>query len=122
MDTVNESTELGQLMHLAEPFMWVESANVTGYCGQLALRGMPKYPGPADAYVTSRQVRQVLLDQTEALIDALAEQGWQLVDSFRVEFVTEVRNFAQTVTGVLMQPSEQRGVTATLELRVGRAR
>lgn len=119
---IDAGTEIGELLALSEPFAWTDQVASTGSFGHYVLHGMIK-PSPSMAADTPAiSARSRLLDRAEQLLDALAGAGWQPMDSFRMEFTTSVRNFLQTLDGVMMQPSEQFAVTLTIDLRVGRAR
>lgn len=119
---IDAAAEIGALQALAEPFIWMDQAVSTGHFGQYILRGMVKPSPSMDAQTPAISARSRLLDRAEVLIEILADAGWMAVDSFRMEFTTSVRNFLQTLDGVMMQPSEQIAVTLTIELRMGRAR
>lgn len=115
---IDTSTEIGNLMALTEPYLWLDQVASPGGFGHYELRGIVK---PADT-TTARSTRSGLLDRAEQFIEALADAGWQPVSSFRMEFTTRVRNFTQTLAGVMMDPSEQRGIELSIDLRIGRAR
>lgn len=115
---VDASAEAAQIQVIAEPFMWVQWAD-TGWFGQYVLEGVPK---PSREWSDSSLLREDLLHRVDDLIAALAAAGWQLMDRFDLSFRTEIDNFRQTLDGVLMVPSEEKGVTAEVSLRLGRAR
>ena len=115
---IDTRTEIGALMALTEPYLWLEGVSDLGSFGQYELRGIVK---PADT-TTARSTRSGLLDRAEQLIEALADAGWQPVASFRMEFTTGVRTFTQTLAGVMVEPSKQGGIKLSIDLGIGRAR
>ena len=119
---IDAIADVGQLRELADPHLWLETVTDHGRFGQYSLSGILKPTDSIDADTPAWQVRARLLDRADRFVEALAAAGWQLMDSFTVEFRTEIANFMQTLNGVLVVPSEQKGVHAEVALRVGRAR
>jgi hypothetical protein len=114
--------EFGQIMSLAEQFAWVDFTTATGWFGQYEIRGTVRHPDPVRAGLTARRARFDMLEQFELMLDALAAAGWQLMDGFELTCTTRVKNFAQSLAGVLMKPSEQGASKMDFRLKVGRAR
>lgn len=116
---IDVQAEVGQIMHLTEPYLAAADVLCRQWFGQYDLKGivlMRQYDG------TAAEIRDHLLARADEMITVLAAGGWHLMDHMNLNLTTEVRNFTQTLHGDLVIPSHPRGVTLKVDTRIGRAR
>lgn len=119
---IDADAEFAQIFAIIDPFMWTDPARATGWFGQYDLSGTIKADGLSVAG-PARVLRSELLARAEDMLDALASAGWQpLGGPITMEFRAEVRNFRQTLAGVMTEPSAQHGISLKVALSIGRAR
>lgn len=69
-----------------------------------------------------REYRTELMCRAEDALSALEAAGWQLTGYPHMEFIGEVMPFSQTLTGELVQPSQQGGMALKMRFEVNRSR
>ena len=118
-DASAASAEAGHLIALAEPYGWWDITTIMR-SGLYHIDGVVK--AALAGVTTARAARSELLGAAEDFLAVLAAEGWQVMDTVRMDFRTDVRAFIQTVAGELVSPAEQQGTELRVDLTVGRPR
>ena len=110
----------GDIWVITEPYLWMQALMDPQHFGHQEISGIVKpSDGLAVLSASAQETRADLLAQADRLVAALADAGWHLTGKMRAEFTTEVRPFAQYLSGELAEPSQQGCVTCVLTLEVG---
>lgn len=112
--TTQAAGDIAAILAIIEPYLYVEMYGQR-YVSAL---GPPMGPYEFDTYVKAwdglgklgtpgRVVRAALLDRAETALEALEAAGWHLTEYPCMEFTGLVKRFTQTLTGEVVQPSQQ---------------
>ena len=127
--TTQADGDIAAILAILEPYLCVDM-----YGQRYApVSGPPMGPYEFDTYVkawdglgklgtSGRVVRAALLDRAETALEALETAGWHLTEYPRMEFTGIVKRFMQTLTGEVVELSQQAEIALRMRFAVDTAK
>jgi hypothetical protein len=124
------AAEIAAIDAILEPWLWVQAYGQPYYglpggmaTGPYRFEGIVKPDlGKMTRGTSGRAGRSCLMECAEAMFDALAADGWQLMHGLSMELTGNVAPFTQTLGGELVEPGEHYDLELTVRFEVNRPR